>query len=215
MATRTVYINQQKVTLDASALIQAGGEGLVFAHGRDQAIKLYHQPTAAHAEKLTYLWQNQLNQVLPTAVYWPHTAVTDTPHNDHIIGFTMPRLASNWQPIKRLSNPTYSRRHGLTLPHIVDTLRHAWHVLHTLHQNHIIVGDLNDHNIFFAPHADQPNTTIWLDTDSYQFGPHPCPVALQTFLDPQLYHISDFSSRPVFTAESDWYAFFVLVIKSL
>ena len=214
MSSRTVFIAQQKIKLDPADLIQAGGEGLVFAHGRGQVIKLYHQPQPAHAEKLNYLWQNQLERVLPTAVYWPHTAVTNA--QNELIGYTMRRLPPDWQPLKRLSNPTYARRHALTLPDILHILRHAWQVLHTLHQQNIIVGDLNDHNIFFNPHDPrQKEATVWLDTDSYQIGPHPCPVALQTFLDPQLYHIADFAQQPVFTVESDWYAFFVLLIKSV
>lgn len=210
MSTKTVFINQQKVKLDAADLIQAGGEGLVFAHGRDQVIKLYHQPRDEHRAKLEYIWHNNLGYGLPAAVYWPHTAVTDAQQT--LLGFTMPRLADEWQPIKRLGNPNFVRRHGLQLPQIVAILRHAWRTLHALHQHDILVGDLNDHNIFFHP---QNHETAWLDTDSYQVGPHPCPVALQPFLDPQLYHVTDFAQRPVFTPESDWYAFFVLVVKSL
>jgi hypothetical protein len=213
MPNRTVYLKQQKIKLDSANLLQAGGEGLVFAHGRDQALKLYHQPTPAHSAKLNYLWQHQLNKVGNGAVYWPDTAVTDDPHKPTIIGFTMPRLPQGWQPFKRLSNPHYLRQHNISLPQIVQLLRHAWQVLDNLHQHHIIVGDLNEQNIFFDPH--NPQTSAWLDSDSYQFGGHPCPVALETYLDPQLYHITDFSQRPVFNSATDWYAFFVLLVKSI
>ena len=82
---RTIYINNQRIRLDASQLIQTGGEGMVFDMG-DTAVKLYHIPTKQHQNKLTHL----LNLQLPTGVLGPCHMV----HNSkkQFIGFQMPKL---------------------------------------------------------------------------------------------------------------------------
>ncbi|MCP5099757.1 MAG: hypothetical protein GY943_29740, partial [Chloroflexi bacterium] len=92
-------------------------------------------------------------------------------------------------------------------------LQHAHRTLTALHQQQIIVGDLNDTNVFFTPN--QPFTSAWIDTDSYQLDRYPCPVALDSFLDPHLYTVQNFSAKPIFSTQSDWYAFAVLFMKSL
>jgi hypothetical protein len=47
-----------------------------------------------------------------------------------------------------------------------------------------------------------------------QFGPFPCPVAHERFLDPKLYGV-DLAAAPRFDAGTDWYAWSVLFFQSL
>jgi hypothetical protein len=126
----------------------------------------------------------------------------------------MPKLPDSSQPLKQLANPLYCQKHSIQTQAIVHLLQQIHHTLSQLHQANIIVGDLNDHNIFFSLPSPL-SSPLWIDSDSYQFALYPCPVANLSFLDPALYHVSDFSQQPVFTPHTDWYAYFVLLIKSL
>ena len=202
-----IVINQQTIILDPSQLIQSGGEGMVFAVGHT-AVKLYHQPRPHQAQKLRHL----LHLPLPANVLGPCALVQD--FQGKVIGFQMPKLPDSSQPLKQLANPLYCQKHSIQTQAIVHLFQQIHHTLSQLHQANIIVGDLNDQNIFFSPPSPLPSP-FWIDSDSYQFALYPCPVANLSFLDPDLYHVSDFSQQPVFTPHTDWYAYFVLLIKSL
>lgn len=208
----TIYIQGRRLKLEAADLIQSGGEGMVF-RWQGQAVKVYHQPQLQHSQKLAYWCQHELSSQLP-ALFGPTTLA----HNKQgeVIGFVMPALPPAAFPLKQLANPHFIAHHQLTLRHATAWLQHVHATLTQLHQSGMVVGDLNDQNIFGRlPAPDGLAQTFWIDVDSYQFGGFPCPVALDSFLDPRLYGISDFSQQPYFSPASDWYAFFVLLVKSL
>jgi DNA-binding helix-hairpin-helix protein with protein kinase domain len=208
MSPTTIFHNGRPLPLDPADLLQAGGEGMVFALGSAQAAKVYHQPTAAQRAKLQQWMATQMGGKLPAAVLGPQELL----HNQQgeIVGFTMRRLPGEARPFKKLGQPT--QQPPTTLAQRVAYLQHIHTTLTTLHQQGLIVGDLNDHNLFYLPSTGQ---TAWVDVDSYQWSGFPCPVALQTFLDPYLYPVADFGQQPVFSEGSDWYAFFVLLVKTL
>jgi H/ACA ribonucleoprotein complex subunit 3 len=54
----------------------------------------------------------------------------------------------------------------------------------------------------------------FIDADSMQFGAFPCTVAHERFLDPRFYG-RDLTHGGVFSPESDWYAFSVLLFECL
>ena len=203
-----LFHHGRPLTLDPAQLLQAGGEGMVFALNEQEAAKVYHQPTAAQQAKLSQWLAAQMGNGLPTAVYGPQSLL----HNGQgeVVGFVMRRLPGEARPFKKLATP-HAQPH-LTLGQRLAALHHLHTTISALHQRGIIIGDLNDHNLFYLPHTGQ---VAAIDVDSYQWGGYPCPVALQSFLDPNLYPIADFSQRPVFSEGSDWYAFFVLLVKTL
>lgn len=207
---KKLLISGKQIKLDQSQLIQSGGEGMVFKW-QDTAVKLYHQPTAQHQAKIRYFLQHGLAAQMPTAVLAPCQEVMD--ENGRFIGFQMPLLPTNSQPIKRLSNPIFCQKQNHTLEKIIPLLQHTHTTLTQLHKYNIIIGDLNDTNIYFTQHA--LRTTLFIDVDSYQFAHYPCPVAMPAFLDPNLYSVSDFGLRPCFSEQTDWYAFTVLLVKTL
>ena len=209
--TQTIYLNGRRHNLDQSQLIQAGGEGMVFRLG-STAIKLYHTPNPAHIAKLRHLWDSGLGASLPTAVYTPTTPITDQ-HNQ-IIGFQMPLLPDGAQPLKKLANPIFCQKQAIEPQHLIPLFRNIHHTLDQLHRNHVIVGDLNDLNLVITQ-SPPTLTSAWIDVDSYQFGGFPCPVAMVPFLDPTLYHVQNFGDQPYFTTLTDWYAYTVLLVKSL
>ncbi|WP_420643725.1 hypothetical protein [Candidatus Leptofilum sp.] len=208
--THTIFIQNQHYQLDAADLIQSGGEGMVFGLG-NTAVKLYHQPTPAHQAKLRH-WFAQ-RWPLPPDVLAPCAPVHD--QSGQIVGLQMARLPAHAQPMKRLSQPNFWQQHALHTGQIIPLLQRLHQTLSRLHQLQIVVGDLNETNIFFTPPAPNGSETFWIDVDSYQFGSFPCPVAMPTFLDPTLYHVTNFGERPYFTPLTDWYAYTVLLVKNL
>ncbi|MBK8988628.1 MAG: hypothetical protein IPM39_21580 [Chloroflexi bacterium] len=212
MTQQTIIINQQTITLDATQVIQSGGEGMVFGLG-ETAVKLYHQPRPAHAAKLRHLLNSGLSQRLPPGVLGPSALATD--QRGLVIGFQMARLPVGSAPIKKLSNLHFRHQQGITTADVLALFQRIHATLSALHRLGVIVGDLNDQNIFLTPGARLSGLPAWLDVDSYQISPFPCPVAMELFLDPQLYGVADFGQRPYFSQATDWYAFFVLLVRSL
>ena len=210
MSQQTITINRQSITLDPAQLIQSGGEGMVFGVG-DTAVKLYHQPQPSHIAKLQHLLDSGLSRRLPAAICAPASLVTD----DHgqVMGFQMPRLPAGSFPIKKLASLNFRKQQGITATAVLALFQHLHATLTNLHQLGVIVGDLNDQNIFLTPA--QPFAAHWIDVDSYQIGRYPCPVAMEFFVDPHLYGVGDFGQRPYFSPATDWYAFFVLLVRSL
>ncbi|MCA9933904.1 MAG: hypothetical protein H6662_03570 [Ardenticatenaceae bacterium] len=211
MSKQTIYINKKRVVLEPAQLIQSGGEGMVFDAGQGTVIKLYHNPQPQHAARLTHFMQSGLLARLPAGVMAPQALAHD--RAGKLVGYQMARLPVGAQAIKRLAVPLFWQKHGLATAQIVPLFLQMHRALADLHQLGLVVGDLNDQNVHFAP--DDLRQVYWLDVDSYQTGPYPCPVAALPFLDPVLYGVSDFGQRPYFTPDTDWYAYFVLLVKSL
>ncbi len=207
---QTIYLHNKPIKLDPTQLIQAGGEGIVF-RVQDTAVKLYHTPNKAQQRKLHYFFKHNLAQNLPPNVFAPDTAVTD--QQQQIIGFQMPLLPPHSHPLKKLANPLYRQKQNIPIRKIVSLLTSIHHTITKIHQQQLIIGDLNDSNITFTPLESRPPSFI--DVDSYQFSHFPCPVATLPFVDPHLYGVADFSKRPYFSEATDWYAYTVLLIKSL
>ncbi|MFO7683396.1 MAG: hypothetical protein R6X34_25460 [Chloroflexota bacterium] len=210
---KTILIQKQPVTLDPAQLIQSGGEGMVFQVGQT-AVKLYHQPQPQHQQKLDFLFQSGLNRQLPPEILAPTALVTD--QHGRLLGFQMPLLPSGAVASKHLSKAAFWQKNGLTTTAVLTLFQQLHATLSKLHTLGVIVGDLNDQNIFISlPPATLPPCHFLLDVDSYQFGRFPCPVAMDTFVDPNLYGIADLSQRPFFSPATDWYAYFVLLVRSL
>lgn len=209
---KKLFLNQKPLTLDPANLIQSGGEGMVFGTGQ-QAVKIYHRPQSGRVEKLQLLISSQLSRTFPTNVLGPYQLVLD--EDQQLAGFTMPRLPRDSHIARKLSDPNFCHANIPGVRPAVGLLLDIHRTLERLHQLGFIVGDLNDHNIHFAMPADMDWPSYWIDVDSFQLGTHVCPVAMKTFLDPHLYDVADFSSRPWFSQASDWYAYFVLLVKSL
>ncbi|HFE66780.1 MAG TPA: hypothetical protein ENJ93_05920, partial [Chloroflexi bacterium] len=141
-----VNINGKRIQLTPAQLIQTGGEGMVFRVG-NTAVKIYHHPTPQRQAKLQHLLQ--MASRLPEAVLAPHTAVTDA--NNQIIGLQMPLLPPGSQPIKRLSNPAWRQKQAIRPGAIAALLARVHQTITRLHQQQIVIGDLNDTNVFFQP----------------------------------------------------------------
>ncbi len=181
---------------------------MVFAVGQT-AVKLYHTPRPYHAAKLAHLCQGSITW--PAGVLAPLALAQDA--QGHVVGFEMMRLPAGAIPLKQLSSATFCQKQGITVAQKLALMQQMHQTLNQLHQAGVVVGDLNEQNVHVDPA--KMNQSYWLDVDSYQVGSYPCPVAALPFLDPQLYGVADFATRPYFTPNTDWYAYFVLLLKTL
>ncbi len=98
MTQLTIVLNGKTHKLDQADLLQAGGEGMVFALGDDRAVKVYHQTTAAQQQKLAQFVGVSMAGRLPSAVIAPQELIYNP--QGEIIGFTMRRMAAEAQPLR-------------------------------------------------------------------------------------------------------------------
>jgi hypothetical protein len=206
-----VLIDSQAVTLTDRDQIGVGGEATVY-RWRDRAVKIYHPlPTGADPQALAAL-QRKVDKIrafpqgLPAEVVAPQSLVLDA-KGTNCLGFVMP-LVMGGEDIRRLAQRPW-RDGVVSNEQVVRIFARLHRTLSDLHARGMVVGDLNDGNVLFT------GETPWLiDADSMQVGTHGCPVAHESFLDPRLYGV-DLTTAAVFTPETDWYAFAVLLFRSL
>ncbi len=211
MARLLPTVDLHSLQLDPDRLLAAGGEGEIYPLPPDRVVKLYHRPTPEKRKKLEALAALKEQGVLPPALLAPESLVLD--RSALVSGFTMARLPLHYEPIARLGRPPAAGQTGPELKVALRILRSVRDTLGQIHDAGLVVGDLNDRNIWFDP--GRPGEIIWIDIDSFQFDGFPCPAAAVPFLDPSLYGITDFASRPVFSQASDRYAFTVLLVQTL
>ncbi len=195
-----VYINGNKANLDKKNVLGIGGEAEVILY-KGRAVKIYHSNalTNQKIEKLKAFPQN-----LPKNVLAPEELVTDKDGN--VIGYVMDAVMGG-EVFAMLSNIRFRKQFSWNS--VLKIFVDAYKTLMSLHSLGVIVGDYNDLNILFLNER-----SIYIDADSMQFGSYPCVVATEQFLDPNLYGI-DLSNSMVFTKESDYYSYAVMLFRSL
>ena len=210
-----VQINNRMITLEDRDLIGVGGEARVY-RDRDRAIKIYHavDPNCGPTEhaRLARLYELRKRKIqnfpthLPSAVLGPRDLVVD-PNSQETLGFSMKLVTGT--SFRKL---TLKGHGGVAFDRddLAPVFNDLWTTIDHLHRHGVVIGDLNDGNVLFE------GTRAWvIDADSLQFAKYPCVVAHERFLDPQLYNIDFDREHGVFTPESDWYAFSVMLLSSL
>lgn len=199
-----VLINNRRVNLGERDVLGVGGEAVVFKH-KNTAVKIYHDPTPARAAKLLDLLK--ISAVLPAGVIAPQQVVFDLA--GQIVGFTMEMVENRLLPLSNLRNKAVRANYGSNNRQVAALFLEIHAVLEKLHAAGLVIGDFNELNVFF-----ENVCPVFIDVDSYQFGPYACPVATEACLDPHLYGL-DLTAKPVFRPEHDWYSFAVLLFRSL
>lgn len=206
-----VTIYNKRVNLSDKDVIGMGGEATIFRYKGD-AVKVYSQPTPARDRKLRDMIA--ACAALPNQVIAPRTLTFDKSAKT-VVGFTMALLDPNYVEVRRLSTKNYRATSGITAREVTALFLDTWRTLQAIHQAGMVVGDFNDLNLMFNGAAGKaPTEMIFIDTDSFQYGAHPCMVGTEAFLDPLLYGV-DLDKAPIFKPEHDWYSFAVLLFKSL
>ena len=200
-----VIINNRRVNLGERDVLGSGGEAVVFGH-KNLAVKIYHNPGPARSAKLLDLLR--LPAALPPAVIMPQQPVYDLA-GQNVIGFTMDSVPERFLSVTSLRNKAFRATHGFNNRQVAELFLAIHTTLQQIHAAGLVIGDFNELNLLFV--ADKP---VFIDVDSYQYGPYACPVATEAFLDPQLYGL-DLAASPVFRPEHDWYSYAVLLFRSL
>ncbi len=162
----TVYSADGKA-VDLGPVLGRGGEGVVHVRvGRDaQACKIYQRPpTDARTAKLTWMVQRlQQHPDLAQWCTWPQELLFD--EERRCVGFVMERLEQP-RPIHEVYQPEQRKT---VLPaagwdFLVRVATNCARMFETLHKYDVIVGDVNERNIF----VDSDATVHLVDCDSFQ-----------------------------------------------
>lgn len=218
-----VYLHSQRIALDPAAVIGQGGEAEVFDIGGGQALKIFKHPQHPDfsgmpdqqdaARQRIALHQRKLPdfpQGLPERVIAPSALAKGRKHGGQVVGYAM-RLVGGAELLARYAEPQL-RRQTLDGNQVVAVLRDLHATVTALHRAGVIIGDFNEHNVLATGQR-----AYLIDADSFQFGAYPCSVFTERFVDPLLCDAQ--AAAPVlcrpYTSDSDWYAFHVLVMRTL
>ena len=208
-----VLINKKRVNL--SKQIGVGGEATIY-EWKDKAVKIYHPISSLPAGQRRSARRNlKLKEQkilhfpsLPKRVLAPEDPVYI---GKEFAGFTM-GLLKDIDDVLKLSKKKWRTGNSISNSLVLDLFKQTKIIIKEIHKK-AIIGDFNSSNLLF--HLNNKHISpYFIDADSMQFGKYPCVVAHELFLDPFLYG-KDLNSGPIFTRESDWYAFTVMLFMSM
>lgn len=162
--------------------IASGGEGILYKTSSGEAAKIYF------AEKLTARREAKLRRMLSRPLRCDGICYPTAPLlNDagQFVGFLMPlgkgtelQRSVFVKPLFLKTFPDWRKRDTVEL--CITLLRK----IEFLHQNGILIGDVNPRNILVS----SPREVCFVDVDSMQVEEFPCPVGTVTFTAPEIQH---------------------------
>lgn len=212
----------QKPIYDASGrqiaigkLVGRGGEGAVYEiAGQPQMVaKLYHQPLTPEKSRKLVTMARRVSPAISEIAAWPTSTLHARPQGD-VVGLIMPRLARS-QPIHELFNPG-SRKKKFPRANwhfLVRTASNCARAFDTLHSAGIVIGDVNQGNVFVNDTA----MVTMVDCDSFQIHdgtkPYRCIVGVPEFTPPELHGLkfTDFDR----TKNHDCFGLAILIFQLL
>lgn len=207
--------------LDAGRLIGKGGEAEIYKIDAATVLKRYKEPAhpdflgdseAQRAAAQRIVEQQQklpaFPRGLPAQVIAPLHLAYDKPHGQ-IVGYTMP-LAAGMTELMNYGIKAYREGGGIGNNQVLDVFRRLRQAVEQIHASRVVIGDFNDLNVM----TDGVDVRI-IDADSMQFGAFKCHTFTTRFVDPLLCQPDKLVLARSHTPESDWYAFFVMLLQSL
>jgi len=182
------YVDQYGRNITLGKKIGIGGEGAVYgiAGTGDFVAKIYHQPaTQEKATKLAAMAQLATPQILKFAA-WPKATLHQS-GGGATVGIILPRIKNSFE-IHELYSPAHrkSRFPRADWRFLVRTARNCAAAFATLHDHNIVIGDVNQGNVFVSPQA----TVSLIDCDSFQVPAngriYGCLVGVAHFVPPEL-----------------------------
>lgn len=181
-------------------IIASGGEGTVYEVDDKTVAKVYYEPQG-RLPKMNAFISKGVNE---KGICTPIDLLYD--NNNSFVGFTMQKAGgkslqlSVFQPqlFKKLF-PTWSK---------IELTKLAINILNKieiLHNNDILVGDINPMNINVANYDE----VYLLDTDSFQIDNYPCPVGTIDFTAPEIQGVN--YTNFIRTKEHEYYAIATLL----
>lgn len=171
--------------------IASGGEGEIHLHpsNKKQVIKVYHQARSVDFELLlNKLAKLDARFIKPIDIFYDKKGL--------IAGFSMNFVNFNdYFLLNNLFNKGFCNKNSLDQTFKIDVLEKLKSAVEYCHKNNIIIGDLNQYNIFFSLKGE----IIFVDVDSYSEKGH---IRSDVLLE----DIRDFSTNTI-DEKSDSYAF--------
>ena len=193
-----------------------GGEGTTHAVlGRsDMVAKIYHShrlPDRHQCEKLRFQVAAQLPHIRKIAA-WPQKLLFG---DGKTVGFLMPRITG--KSIHLLYRPDDRNQHfpKATWQSLIDVARNVAAAFHCLHQHDVIMGDVNETNVFVTAETGEVR---FIDCDSFQIqGANgqvfPCSVFTAGWAPPELIEAPSLISRR--TVQHDLFGLAVMIFHLL
>ena len=170
-------------------LIGKGGEGNVYEVEGDPSLvgKIYHQTPLTEAQfcKLDLMVKRRTPQLTKVSA-WPE-GILRLPGSNDPCGLLMPRVDKSRQ-LHELYGTTNRRMHfpEVRWHHLLLAARNLAAAFHTLHEQGIIVGDVNQGNLM----VNKQYNIRFIDCDSFQIAEgeqtYYCPVGTPHFTPPEL-----------------------------
>ncbi len=214
-----VFVDGAKFELVPTALLGQGGEAEVYDLGDGRVLKWW-KPTdhpdfagqpdaqAAAAQRLIDAPARirALPGGLPGAVVAPSGFALTA--KKQIAGYVMPKIAG--EALMSYGEVRWRRDHAIAGDDLVAMLLALHDGIAGLHRAGVVIGDCNDLNVL----VDGRRVHL-IDVDSYQVPGFACPMFSERFLDPRLCDGDTMIPRRPHDRDSDWYAFAVMVFRTL
>ncbi len=219
--SRHVWIEGKRVALTPQMLLGQGGEAEVYDLGDGRVVKWWkpadhpdfvgmphEQATAARRLVEQPAKLRALPGSLPAAVVAPCGFALCKKYGD-AVGYLMPKIGG--EPLHSYGEVRWRREHPVAGSDVLAALLALHDAIAGLHRAGVVVGDCNDLNVL----VDGRRVHL-IDVDSYQFGGFACPMFSERFVDPRLCDAQQglVPVRP-HDVDSDWFAFAVMVFRSL
>jgi hypothetical protein len=217
-----VFVAGRKVVVDPTRAVGKGGEADVYDVGGGRALKLFKGPDhpdlagdpaqqeaarerlEEHQEKL-----RRFPAGLPSRVVAPEALATSR-DGRRILGYTM-RLLDHADALVKYASREFRQGH-VDGNQVLEVFRDLHATVTQIHRAGVVIGDFTDLNVLV-----QGASAHVIDADSFQFGPFPCRLFSQRFVDPLL--CDPAADRPLLVRahnpDSDWYAYAVMLLTSL
>lgn len=179
--------------------IAAGGEGRILEHPKDPnlVVKIYHTPRPA-----TFVQHLDILAGLNEYFVKPGDTLLDNSGN--VVGFCMQYVNfNNYWLFNNLFNKGFCNTNGITDDFKIKVLEQLKEAVKFLHAKKIVVGDLNQYNLFVSKNAE----ILFVDVDSYATPANPHSGVL-------LEDIRDFTTMAI-NEQTDSWAFDILAFWTL
>ncbi len=202
-----LFLDGKPVTFKISDNLGNGGQADVLQYN-GEAVKVWKYVLDDQVKKVKYLLGNRPNY--PSRFLFPKKPLTN--QNGELKGYSMDLLPDHFREGGVLFNKTVREELKIYTPTMLSVLSTARDDIEMIHKD-MIIGDVSGRNYAFVMTRKGPEI-YWYDTDSWQVAGIRCPVWTDFFLYPELYDATE-KGRVVFSKESDWYSFDVVVFWSI
>jgi serine/threonine protein kinase len=198
---KTIY-NKNHKTISLKEEINKGGEGTVYLVNDTTVAKIYH-PKSLTADKEAKIKALLSKKIRFEGICAPLESLYDD--KDKFIGYLMPKAEAEkgFELQTCIFNPALlkSKLPSWTRLNLVNLSITILEKIKYLHQNGIIIGDINPFNILIK----DDKTVFFVDVDSYQVDNFPCPVGTVHFTAPEIQNIESFN-KLIRTEEHEYFA---------